>query len=51
MTEVIAGLIILLGLFGWMDALIISKFFKVPYIDDCDFSVIPPNNTGDYKNQ
>ena len=32
-TEVFGGLIILLGLFGWMDALIIAKFFKVPYID------------------
>jgi hypothetical protein len=35
MTEVIAGLLILLGLFGWMDALIISKFFKVPNLDGC----------------
>lgn len=26
-TEVIAGLIILLGLFGWMDLLIIAKWF------------------------
>ena len=26
-TEVIFGLIILLGLFGWMDALIIAKWF------------------------
>ena len=33
MTEVVAGLIILLGLFGWMDVLIIAKFFKIPYID------------------
>jgi V-type H+-transporting ATPase subunit a len=33
MTEVVAGLIILLGLFGWMDILIIAKFFKIPYID------------------
>ncbi|MFN9901414.1 MAG: V-type ATPase 116kDa subunit family protein, partial [bacterium] len=30
-TEVFAGLVILLGLFGWMDSLIIAKFFKVPY--------------------
>jgi V-type H+-transporting ATPase subunit a len=35
-TEVFAGLVILLGLFGWMDSLIIAKFFKVPYIDQCD---------------
>jgi V-type H+-transporting ATPase subunit a len=33
MTEVVAGLIILLGLFGWMDILIIAKFFTIPYID------------------
>ena len=33
MTEVVAGLIILLGLFGWMDVLIIAKFFTIPYID------------------
>lgn len=32
-TEVFGGLIILLGLFGWMDALIIAKYFKTPNID------------------
>jgi len=47
MTEVVAGLIILLGLFGWMDVLIIAKFFKVPYIDEC-IDKVP---TGDTKNQ
>ena len=26
-TEVVTGLIILLGLFGWMDILIIAKWF------------------------
>jgi hypothetical protein len=34
-TEVCAGLIILWGLFGWMDALIITKFFKTYDIDYC----------------
>jgi len=34
-TEVIAGLIILWGLFGWMDALIVAKFFKTYDIDNC----------------
>jgi vacuolar-type H+-ATPase subunit I/STV1 len=33
-TEVIFGLIILLGLFGWMDILIIGKWFKNIDIDD-----------------
>jgi hypothetical protein len=48
MTEVVAGLIILLGLFGWMDVLIIAKFFKVPYIDQCG-----PNydKIGDHQNE
>ena len=32
-TEVIAGFIILWGLFGWMDVLIILKFFKTVDID------------------
>lgn len=32
-TEVIAGLLILWGLFGWMDALIIVKFFKTTDIE------------------
>lgn len=34
-TEVIAGLVILWGLFGWMDALIITKFFRTYDIDNC----------------
>lgn len=34
-TEVIAGLVILWGLFGWMDALIIAKFFRTYDIDNC----------------
>jgi len=33
-TEVIFGLIILLGLFGWMDLLIIAKWFTNVDIDD-----------------
>ena len=35
LTEVISGLIILWGSFGWMDYLIIRKFFKTYDIDDC----------------
>ena len=31
----IAGLVILGGLFGWMDALIIKKFFTTYDLDDC----------------
>jgi len=34
-TEVVGGCIILWGLFGWMDILIIAKFFKTYDIDDC----------------
>jgi len=33
-TEVIFGLIIFWGLFGWMDALIIAKWFNTINIDD-----------------
>lgn len=33
-TEVIAGFFILFLLFGWMDILIIAKWFKTPNIDD-----------------
>jgi hypothetical protein len=51
MTEVVAGLIILLGLFGWMDVLIIAKFFKVPYIDECIDNVDPKVQIGELKNQ
>ena len=32
--EVIAGLVIMLGLFGFMDALIVAKWFKELNIDD-----------------
>lgn len=34
-TEVVTGLIILWSLFGFMDALIITKFFKTYDIDYC----------------
>lgn len=34
-TEVVSGLVILWGLFGWMNALIITKFFKTYDIDNC----------------
>jgi len=33
-TEVIAGLIILLGLFGWMDLLVIAKWLTPLNIED-----------------
>jgi vacuolar-type H+-ATPase subunit I/STV1 len=33
-TEVVAGLVIFLGLFGWMDALIVAKWFYRIDIDD-----------------
>jgi V-type H+-transporting ATPase subunit a len=33
-TEVIAGLVILLGLFGWMDLLILAKWLKPLDIED-----------------
>jgi len=39
LTEVVAGCVILWGLFGWMDALIITKFFKTYDIDDCSTMV------------
>ena len=34
-TEVVAGFFILFFLFGWMDVLIISKWFTTPDINDC----------------
>lgn len=34
LTEVLAGIIILWGLFGWMNILIVAKFFKQVDIDD-----------------
>lgn len=45
-TEVVFGIIILWGLFGWMDALIITKFFRTPDIDGpCGSDdVIKPKN-------
>ena len=35
LTEVVSGLVILGGMFGWMDALILKKFFITYDIDDC----------------
>lgn len=49
MTEVVAGLIILLGLFGWMDILIVAKFFKIPYIDECGANNIQIGDTNNEK--
>lgn len=40
-TEVIFGLIILWGLFGWMDALIIAKWFHVTDIEDTGSDKVP----------
>jgi vacuolar-type H+-ATPase subunit I/STV1 len=39
-TEVLTGLVILLGLFGWMDLQIFLKWFANPDIDD--FSEVVP---------
>jgi len=66
-TEVIAGLIILLGLFGWMDLLIIAKWFcsldidsKTPHVGEMETiktdSEIPEDNLravpeGEWKNR
>jgi len=33
-TEVATGLVILLGLFGWMDALVVAKWFHRVDIED-----------------
>ena len=41
-TEVIFGLIIFWGLFGWMDALIVAKWFNHINIDDTNPA--PDNN-------
>lgn len=41
-AEVIFGLIILLGLFGWMDALIIAKWFHYTDIEDTGTDRVPP---------
>jgi V-type H+-transporting ATPase subunit a len=46
-TEVIFGLIIFLGLFGWMDALIIAKWFFPVNIDDISTVHVP--NDEKYK--
>lgn len=43
-TEVITGMIILLGLFGWMDALIIGKWFHRIDIEDTTPSQDIPSN-------
>lgn len=43
-SEVIFGLIILWGLFGWMDALIIAKWFHTTNIEDTGTDLVPPTN-------
>lgn len=50
LTEVVTGCIILWGLFGWMDALIIYKFFKTHDIDDCS-SLVNGRCIGEVQNQ
>ncbi len=44
-TEVIVGLIILFGLFGWMDILIFAKWFGAVNIEieDLNYKVNPNN--------
>jgi vacuolar-type H+-ATPase subunit I/STV1 len=41
-TEVIFGLIIFYGLFGWMDLMIISKWFKTVDINDYNINLENP---------
>lgn len=36
-TEVVAGFFLLFFLFGWMDVLIITKWFMTPDIQNCDY--------------
>ena len=43
--EVVTGLIILLGMFGWMDLMIYAKWFKPVDIEDTSF--VP--HTDQYK--
>jgi hypothetical protein len=46
-TEVIVGLIILFGLFGWMDTLIFAKWFAAVNIEIEDLDVnkkVNPNS-------
>lgn len=57
-TEVVGGFLILFFLFGWMDVLIIAKWFRTPYIGDCGPDNVPTEVVngvkyciGEYKNQ
>jgi V-type H+-transporting ATPase subunit a len=50
-TEVIFGLIILIGLFGWMDILIIAKWFKNIDIDDRSNAPDIPENRIYYETE
>jgi len=46
-TEVLAGFLLLFFLFGWMDVLIITKWFMTPDIQDCSSTRdISPLETG-----
>ena len=56
--EVVAGLVMLLGLFGWMDLLIFAKwFFPLDFMDATPFEIDPNTKPptyvryGDYWNQ
>jgi len=50
-TEVIVGLIILLGLFGWMNLLIIAKWFHIVKIDDDTIHAGGLETEGQYINR
>ena len=55
-TEVIGGFFLLFFLFGWMDVMIIMKFFKTPDIQDCSSTKdISPDETdvciGEFRNR
>ena len=46
-TEVVAGFFLLFFLFGWMDVLIITKWFRTPDIQDCSSTpnIVKPDGT------
>lgn len=43
-TEVFAGFFMLFFLFGWMDILILTKWFQTPNVFDCDYRITYINN-------
>jgi len=51
-TEVVAGLVILLGLFGWMDALIIAKWFhRIDIFDATEKNDVPAEQRNYYESE